>query len=161
MLQLINSHPVAWPHAPTHKLGIAGTYFVTTGTCHKIHYLKGAERLTVMHRGLLSVAHEFNWQLEAWAVFSNHSPEDDNTAESLSRMLAKLHSNTARWVNKFDHCEGRQVWHNFRDTRLTLGKCGDRSPHSFMGAVITAVAMTQPRRASLPSLILMNVNDCS
>jgi putative transposase len=62
--------------------------------------------------------------LEAWAVFSNHyhfvahSPSDSNDASSLSAMLSMLHVKTGGWVNKLDHAEGRQVWFNFRDTRL-------------------------------------------
>ncbi len=126
MLEQPNNITVAWPHAPTHKLGKAGTYFVTAATYQKIHYLKGSERLAVLQRGLLSVAQEFKWQMEAWAVFSNHyhfvahSPDGEDTAESLSKMIAKLHKKMARWVNKLDHCEGRQVWHNFRETQLTF-----------------------------------------
>jgi putative transposase len=50
-----------------------------------------------LHRGLLTVAEKFGWQLEAWTVFSNHyhfvahssSAEDD--ARSLPRMLGLLH----------------------------------------------------------------------
>src|SRR5439155_2784208 len=69
-----------------------------------------------------------NWRLEAWAVFSNHyhfvahSPENENDASSLSRMLGRLHEKTAKWINKLDRTPGRQVWHNFRDTRLTYEK---------------------------------------
>jgi len=61
-----------WPHAPTHRLSEGGTYFLTVGTYHKEHCFRGAKRLEVLQRGLLTVAHDFGWQLEAWAVFSNH-----------------------------------------------------------------------------------------
>jgi putative transposase len=30
-----------------------------------------------------------------------------------------LHSKTAGWVNKLDRKPGRQIWHNFWETRLT------------------------------------------
>ena len=97
---------------------------MTAGTYQKKHHFTGAKRLGVLHRGLLSVAHEFDWRLEAWAVFSNHyhfvghSPDGDS-AESLSTMLGKLHEKTAKWTNRLDQADGRQVWHNFWETKLT------------------------------------------
>ena len=114
-----------WPHAPTHQLGEQGVYFVTASTYQKEHHFRGPERLAVLHRGLLIVARDFAWKLEAWAVFSNHyhfiarSPESEDNADSLSRMLSLLHTKTARWVNQLDHATGRQVWQNFRETKLT------------------------------------------
>ncbi len=63
---------VPWPHAPLHQSSERGAYFVTTSTYRKQHHFRGAERVRVPHRGLLTVAEQFGWQLEAWAVFSNH-----------------------------------------------------------------------------------------
>jgi len=117
-----------WPHAPTHQLSESGTFFVTAGTYLKQHHFAGAERLRVLHRGLLTVAHEFAWRLEAWAVFSNHyhfvghSPSGEEGAMSLSQMLGVLHEKTAKWVNGLDRTRARHVWHNFRETRLTYQK---------------------------------------
>jgi len=34
-------------------------------------------------------------------------------------MLSVLHAKTAEWVNQLDKTTGRQVWFNFRETRLT------------------------------------------
>jgi putative transposase len=117
-----------WPHAPIHQLAERGTYFVTGSTYQKAHHFRGAKRLRVLHRGLLTVAERFGWQLEAWAVFSNHyhlvahSPGDTQGASSLSTMLSVLHVKTSGWVNKLDNAPGRQVWFNFWDTRLTHQK---------------------------------------
>jgi putative transposase len=114
-----------WPHAPHHRLCERGTYIVTAGTYQKSHVFAGAGRLAVLHRGLLAVAREFDWQLEAWAVFSNHyhfighTPGDPT---SLSRMLSRLHERTARWTNRLDQTPGRKVWHNYWETRLTHEK---------------------------------------
>ncbi|MBX3732160.1 MAG: hypothetical protein KF791_06155 [Verrucomicrobiae bacterium] len=119
---------IAWPHSPTHQLATGGTFFVTTSTYHKDHYFCGAQRLGVLHRGLLTVARDHGWQLEAWAVFSNHyhfvahSPIGQPTAEDLSRMLKTLHVRTSGWCNRLDRTPGRQVWFNFRETRLTYQK---------------------------------------
>jgi putative transposase len=117
-----------WPHAPAHQLAETGTYFVTAGTYLKEHYFRTPERLAVLHRGLLTVARDFGWRLEAWAVFSNHyhfvghSPPELPDADSLSQMLGVLHAKTGRWVNRLDRAAGRQVWHNFRDSRLSFEK---------------------------------------
>ena len=119
---------IPWPHAPPHRLSQAGTYFVTASTHLRPHHFAGKARLGVLHRGLLKVAAKFGWRLEAWAVFSNHyhfvghSPEEAETAESLSLMLGQLHERTAKWVNQLDTAPRRQVWHNFRETRLTYEK---------------------------------------
>jgi len=119
---------IPWPHAPTHCLSAVGTYFVTASTYLKLHHFRQRERLDVLHRGLLTVADDYGWALQAWAVFSNHyhfvahSPPGAESAESLSRMLGELHKRTARWVNGLDASPGRQVWHNFWDKRLTFPK---------------------------------------
>jgi putative transposase len=113
-----------WPHAPTHQLSERDTYFVTAATYGKAHHFRGAARLRVLHRGLLTVAGQFGWQLEAWAVFSNHyhfvahSPGAEPDAASLTPMLKLLHVKTSGWVNKLDGTPQRQVWFNFRDTKL-------------------------------------------
>ena len=113
-----------WPHAPSHQLGQRGTYFLTAATYHKQHHFRGANRLAVLQRGLLKLAIDYGWRLEAWAVFSNHyhfvgQADSGETADNLVSFLQELHSRLARWVNKMDRCSTRQVWHNYRDTRLT------------------------------------------
>ncbi len=121
----MSSEPLPWPHAPTHQLAEAGTYFVTARTHEAAHHLRGATRLAVLHRGLLRLGHDFGWRFEAWAVFSNHyhfvahSPSGQTDATSLRVMLSLLHEKTAKWVNRLDGTPERQVWFNYRDTRLT------------------------------------------
>jgi putative transposase len=116
----------AWPHAPPHCLASAGTFFVTGATYQKEHHFRGGDRLAVLHRGLLAVARDHGWHLEAWAVFSNHyhfvghSPDEQKTAESMRAMLSTLHEKTAKWVNRLDDAGGRKVWHNFYETKLTF-----------------------------------------
>jgi len=118
-------HKPPWPHAPLHRLSEQGTYFVTAGTYRKFHHFRGPERLDELQGGLLEVAQQFGWRLEAWAVFSNHyhfvghSPQTQADAESLPGMLGRLHAQTAKWVNELDGTPGRHVWHNFWETRLT------------------------------------------
>ena len=117
-----------WPHAPTHQLSEQGTYFVTASTYLKQHHFREPARLHVLHRGLLTVAKNFQWKMEAWAVFSNHyhfvahSPMTEHNASSLSKMLGYLHEKTAKWINRLDKTPGRHVWHNFHESRLTFEK---------------------------------------
>ena len=98
---------------------------MTAGTLGKEHHLRDATLLDALESELLSKAHKYHWQLEAWAVFSNHyhfvgqALED---AESLGPMLSHLHSDTARWVNERDSEADRRVWYNFWETGLTYEK---------------------------------------
>ncbi len=114
-----------WPHAPLHRLGQQGVYFVTCGTYLKLHHFRNRERLSVLHRGLLTVARDFGWRLEAWAVFSNHyhfighSPLTEADASSLADMLSILHTKTSSWINRLDQAQGRKIWYNYHDSRLT------------------------------------------
>jgi len=121
-------HETPWPHAPVHQLSESGTYIVTVGTYLKRHHFRGPDRLDVLHRGLLTLARDFGWDLEAWAVFPNHyhfvghSPTQEQGAASLARMLGLLHEKTAKWVDRLDGTPGGKVWHNFRETLLTYQK---------------------------------------
>lgn len=78
-----------------------------------------------MEQTLLSKAKEYGWQLEAWAVFSNHYHFVGHALESaatLKPFLTHLHAETAREVNQRDAVTKRQVWFNFWDTELTFEK---------------------------------------
>ena len=111
-----------WPHAPVHKLTDHGVYFITAGTFHKEHYFRGDDRLALLEFHLLTKANLYHWQVEAWAAFSNHyhfvargCPDSAN----LGKLIRHLHADTARELNLLDQTPGRQVWFNFRDTKLT------------------------------------------
>ena len=126
--RVMSACSIPWPHAPTHQLAHQGTYFVTARTYNAEHHFRGANRRAVLHRGLLRLTCDFGWQMEAWAVFSNHyhfvahSPVIELDASNLRVMLSLLHEKTVKWVNRLDHSPGRKVWFNFRETRLTYQK---------------------------------------
>ena len=61
-----------WPHAPVHRVNAHGTYIVTAATLYKQHLFQGDDRLDFLESKLLELAQEHGWELEAWAVFSNH-----------------------------------------------------------------------------------------
>jgi putative transposase len=113
---------IPWPHAPVHRLGERGVFIVTAGTFNKQHFFSDGPNLRMLHHALLKLAHDYEWRLEAWAVFPNHyhfiavSPSD---AQTLAALLSELHSRTAIALNRTDGTAGRKVWHNYRETRLT------------------------------------------
>jgi putative transposase len=114
-----------WPHAPLHRLSEAGTYIVTAGTYERQHHFAGSARLDHLENALLTAARAAGWQLEAWAVFSNHYHfigHAQADAESLSEWLKRLHRDTANYANELDKCLGRRVWYNFWETHLTFEK---------------------------------------
>ena len=111
-----------WPHAPVHRLGTEGVYFVTGATLYKERLFTDADALTRLENTLLSLTREYHWRLEAWAVFSNHYhfvARSQADSKNLKRLLTHLHANTARDLNRADGSAGRKVWFNYRDTRLT------------------------------------------
>lgn len=116
---------VPWPHAPPHQLAKDATYFVTAGTYQKAHHFAGSQRLRLLRDELLRQANAFGWQLEAWALFSNHYHfvgriNDDANAQHLPAFLKRFHAVTASAMNKLDNTPGRRVWHNYRETQLTF-----------------------------------------
>ncbi|MBS0659516.1 MAG: transposase [Verrucomicrobia bacterium] len=116
-----------WPHAPPHRLAAAGVYLVTSRTRGRIPHLASTARREAFQALLLASAHEAGWRLEAWAILSNHfhfiahSPDGAPSAASLRILVRKLHGlSTMRW-NQEDGTPGRaRLWHNFRETHLTL-----------------------------------------
>jgi putative transposase len=114
-----------WPHAPSHRISDHGTFMVTAATLGKQHLFRSEDRLTLLEDKLLLLARQYGWNLEAWAVFSNHYHcvgHSSSESESLKVFLSHLHSVTASTINQHDGESGRQVWYNFRDTQLTYEK---------------------------------------
>jgi hypothetical protein len=97
--------PRDWPHAPLHRLCDHGTYLVTAGTYLKAHHFAAPERREQLEADLLSLAKGAGWQLEAWAVFSNHYHLVGHAqagCEPLADWLARLHHQAAVHVNDLD-----------------------------------------------------------
>jgi len=112
-----------WPHAPVHRLMDNTVYFVTASTLHKHHLFDTPEKRNLLERDLLALAKHCGWQLEAWAVFANHYhivARGNPDSRNLGEFLHDLHGVTSRGLNELDGVQGRQVWFNFRDTRLTI-----------------------------------------
>jgi putative transposase len=112
-----------WPHAPVHRLEESGAYMVTAGTHYKRHVFTGSERLSLLQDHLLSLAPEYGWRLQAWAVFPNHYhfiAVTESDPKTLVNFIRRLHALTAAAVNAQDGEPGRKVWFQYWDTHLTF-----------------------------------------
>ncbi len=112
-----------WPHAPLHRLGSPGAYFITAGTYRKKHIFSTDDRLDRLQDLLFDVASSYEFELQAWAIFSNHYhfiATADSDASSLKTMIAELHSLSARDANRDDRISGRRVWFQYWDKHLTF-----------------------------------------
>jgi len=71
---------------------------------------------------LLELADKHSWELQAWAVFSNHYHLVGCTAgpETLPTFIQELHSKASREVNAYDGAPGRQVLYQYWDTYLSF-----------------------------------------
>ena len=110
-----------WPHAPIHRFGEAGTYFITAGTLHKQHFFRQPASLNDLRDLLFTYAQRFDCWLQAWSLLSNHyhliiQCDDGN---NIRRMLRELHKYSAIAVNRRDAAKGRKVWFQYWDTQLT------------------------------------------
>lgn len=96
---------------------------VTAGTHEKRAFFDTPPQRDLVTANLLTIAAEFGWQLQAWAVFANHyhfiahSPTDPQT---LRKLVTKLHANTARALNQEQNVPGRKVWFQYWDSHLTF-----------------------------------------
>ena len=115
--------PKDWPRAPIHRLDTDGVFMITAATLHKNHFFNSSEKLSLLESILLSLAQQYQWQLEAWSIFSNHYhfiARSLPNALDLGDFIKHLHNNTARELNQLDETVGREVWYNFWDTKLTF-----------------------------------------
>ncbi len=112
-----------WPHAPLHRLDTNGVFMITAATLYKKKLFQTSEKLSLLENTLLSHAKRYHWRLEAWAVFANHYHLlacSEEGALELDRMVKQVHDDTARELNRMDQAEGRSIWYNFWDTKLTF-----------------------------------------
>jgi len=110
-----------WHHAPIHIVDNAGTYMVTAGTYRKHKYFDTRNKIEFLHDTLIDCASEFSWELQAWAVMSNHYHfiAISQKPENLVKFISKVHAVTSRFVNRIDDSPGRKVWFQYWDTQIT------------------------------------------
>jgi len=111
-----------WHHRPIHAFEPDVFYMVTAGTIHKQHFYQGSDRLELLQTALQDILKEFQCDLQAWAGFSNHYhfvARASTEPSSLKPAIQKLHSVTAREINRRDHTYARRIWFQFWDTCLT------------------------------------------
>lgn len=113
---------ISWPHAPPHRVFSPGTYMVTAGTYLKQHILNTPEKLNLFQSALFTISKDHHWQLEAWAILSNHYHfiGYSNQPTTLHAMIHQLHGMTSFTFNQIDGCPGRQTWYQYYDSHITI-----------------------------------------
>lgn len=112
-----------WPHAPVHRLSQKGAYMVTAGTYRKIKFFDSDNKLKFMRDLLWEVCEEYDWRLQAWAVLSNHYhfvAQSSEAPERLRKLISKLHTLSARELNRIDKKPGRKIWHQYWDSHINI-----------------------------------------
>jgi putative transposase len=100
----------SWPHAPSKQVDGPGRYIVTSATYRKQHVFVKPADLDLFQEHLFATALEFEFELQAWAVFSNHYHFVGFTKRDGVRDLTKsLHGRTSLVINKRHGSLGRQV----------------------------------------------------
>jgi putative transposase len=122
-MDLKDANP-GWPHAPLHRLRDAGVFIVTAATYNRAHHFHDAARLTSLTKTLLALAGKYDWELQAWAIFSNHYHflGESGRPGTLRRLVKHLHSVSAKEINLRDGTPGRAVWFQYWETLLTYQK---------------------------------------
>ena len=109
-------------HSPSQLFVPSCCYIVTAGTYRKAHLFDTPSKRDIVLQHLMTEAHRFGWELQAWAVLANHYhfvATAPTNPESLSKFLRSLHSKTAIETNRIDGSPGRKVWWQFWDTCIT------------------------------------------
>ncbi|MBU1068288.1 transposase [Myxococcota bacterium] len=112
-----------WPHSPAHWFYHPGIYMVTASTLGKTRFFDTPEKRDLLQELIFSCALEYQWDLEAWAVMSNHyhlvlrSPED---ATKFCFLINKVHTLSSKRLNLLDGTPGRRVWFQYWDSRITF-----------------------------------------
>jgi putative transposase len=111
-----------WPHAPIHRFGESGVYFVTAGTRQKQHFFTHPATLDFLQNTLFTEASKHRCSLQAWALFSNHYHVvvAADAGDDVRDMLHRFHVESATRLNEHDGVRERTVWYQFRDSQLTF-----------------------------------------
>jgi putative transposase len=110
-----------WPHSPLHRLEQSGTYIVTAATYEQQPFFRSRSRLSFLCEALQKFSVQYDWSLQAWAVFPNHYHFVGTSASgnTLRNLIRRLHSATARELNQKDNQPGRKVWFQYWETAIT------------------------------------------
>ena len=96
---------------------------ITAGTYRKAHLLNSRVKLDMVHRLLLEGMSEAGWRLHAWAILSNHYhviASSPTNPETLRHVTSKLHTLSAKELNRLDGQRGRKVWFQYFDSQITF-----------------------------------------
>jgi len=112
----------SWPHAPSKRVDVPGTYMVTASTYHKRLLFTSRGDMDMLQDSLFTAAEEFGFQLQAWAIFPNHYHIVGFAVDGVKELTKALHGRTSLELNGLHASRGRMVWYRSWDTLLTFEK---------------------------------------
>ena len=68
----MNTEISTWRHSPLHLFIPNSNYIITASTYNKEHIFLGDKYLSLLQDVLFQVIDSYDWELQAWALFSNH-----------------------------------------------------------------------------------------
>ena len=93
---------------------------ITSSTYQRRHLFNSRNDLDMLQRNLFAAAEEFNFQLQAWAIFPNHYHVVGFASNGVKDFSKSLHGRTSLELNRTHGRAGRKVWYRSWDTLLTF-----------------------------------------
>jgi putative transposase len=113
----------SWHHAPEHRFVPGLTYMITGATLYHRHFYPTSALLEMLQGQLLELTATCDWQVNVWAVFSDHYHLIGYAGENswaIRPLIQRMHSQFSLALNLKQGKPGRKVWHQYWDTCLTL-----------------------------------------
>ena len=106
------------PHRPPHLYVDDAWYFITASAVNKARILSTDVHFNLWIKTFKDLIAEFNAQLAAWVILSNHYhflflPSH---GLDLGKFMKRLNGSTAYQLNALDNMRGRNVWYTYWDT---------------------------------------------
>ena len=96
---------------------------MTGGTWHRQHIANTPQKLDLVQSTLLKLTENFEFELLAWAVFSNHYhmviQHHGERNDDLAQLMRHLHGTLSRQLNQMDGISGRRCFYQFWDTTIS------------------------------------------
>jgi len=121
VLRIRKGRGLAW-HSPPHLEFVGFVTFIITAACYEHAHIIGvsAERMAECEKEILEICRKVDAEIFAWCILPNHYHilvRTDNI-KLLRKEIGKFHGRSARFWNKEDEAQGRQVWFNFFDRKM-------------------------------------------
>ncbi len=173
------NNPAPFHHAPHHLWEPGKAYIITAGTVAKTHFMYTPQAKDAVLRSIRDTCRQSSWDLEAWAVLSNHYHFVARTSESsadVAALVSRIHQSSAKELNSQEGILGRRVWYQYWDTCLTFrgsylarlryvhfnpqrhGVCNDATGYAWCSARWLMEGVDSGFRATILSMPIERIN---